>query len=71
VRGRLTARFAGEREVLEAAVTQAIDVQDDGWSESPRPVVVRGLDANSFLAVYVMPIRHSTGGLEQLLTGVR
>ena len=71
MRGRLTARFAGEREVLEAAVTQAIDVQDDGWSESPRPVVVRGLDANSFLAVYVMPIRHSTGGPEQLLTGVR
>ena len=37
VRGRLTARFAGEREALEAAVTQAIDAQDDGWSESPRP----------------------------------
>ena len=35
-------------------------------------MVVRGLDANSFLAVYVMPIRHSTGGrLEQLLAGVQ
>ena len=72
VRGRLTAPFAGEREALEAAVTQAVEAQDVGWSENPRPVVVRGFDPNAFLAVYVMPIRHSTGDrLEQLLAGVR
>jgi DNA-binding CsgD family transcriptional regulator len=72
VRGRLTASFAGEREALETAVTQAIGARDPAWSDNPRPVVVRGLDTNAFLAAYVMPIRHSGGGrLEQLLAGIR
>jgi DNA-binding CsgD family transcriptional regulator len=67
---RLTARYAPEREALD----RAIDLASSGEAleAALKPVLVHGLDPETFLAVYVSPARLPTGHVaEQLLTEVR
>jgi DNA-binding CsgD family transcriptional regulator len=68
--GRLSARFASEREALESAIA-AVASDSDGLSAAPRPILLHGLDADRFLAVYVLPVRMPSGHVvERLLAEV-
>jgi DNA-binding CsgD family transcriptional regulator len=70
--GRLSARFASEREALEASITAVMQGGSEVSSQSPRPILLHGLDAERFLAVYVLPVRMPSGHMvEHLLGGVQ
>jgi DNA-binding CsgD family transcriptional regulator len=70
--GRLSARFASEREALDAAIVAVTQGGPEVLRESPRPILVHGLDAERFLAVYVLPVRMPSGHIvEHLLAGVQ
>jgi DNA-binding CsgD family transcriptional regulator len=69
---RLSARFTSEREALDEAIAAVTQGGPEALSDSPRPVLVHGLDAERFLAVYVLPVRMPTGHIvEHLLAGVQ
>jgi DNA-binding CsgD family transcriptional regulator len=70
VRDRLAARFAPEREALEVALATVIEgasVPD----ETPRPILVRGVAAEQFLAVYVLPVRLPGHSIDNMLAAAR
>jgi DNA-binding CsgD family transcriptional regulator len=69
--GKLSARFASEREALETAIA-AVTNGADALNAAPRPILVHGLDAERFLAIYVLPARMPSGHVvEHLLAGVQ
>lgn len=69
---RLAARFAPEREALEAALDVAVGDERDAAEWNPRPLIVHGLHPNDFLSVYVLPVRPPAGQVaEKLLTSAR
>ena len=69
--GRLTARFAPDREALEVAIGEASGGERETAELNPRPLIVHGLQANDFLCIYVLPIRLPAGQAEQLLSSAR
>lgn len=53
--GRLEARFEPERAALSSALAAVIDESSEGFAEAPRTVLIRGVDGEQLLAVYVLP----------------
>jgi DNA-binding CsgD family transcriptional regulator len=68
LQGRLTARSASQREALNAALAMAVGRGPEAFAQAPKPVLLHGLDAGRFLALYVLPMRSPSGGaVERLL----
>jgi len=66
---RLTARYAPEREALDSAVAAILEM--GASSGDPRPVILRGLDPERFLAVYVLPAILPSGPVGRWLANAR
>jgi DNA-binding CsgD family transcriptional regulator/PAS domain-containing protein len=67
---RLRARFPSQTDALRGAISKAIEV--GAGAEDPKPVLVHGLDPESFLALYMLPVRlPSEHPADRMLAGAR